>query len=158
MMLLWALAGVPLGIYNIVNNFNLALKIQPQILTTLSLLTWCQCVYYERNYSVRKCAATAGPLAVVLAAVQVGGVWALRIPERRGTEWPLIVTAVVAAAFLAAGVLRHYYDIWVFRSVRGISFGFVALDAAGDLFSLLSLRRLLPAGTTGRMADGGRSF
>lgn len=53
MMLLWAAAGVPLGVYNIVENFNVALRIQPQILTTLSLLTWAQCLYYGKVGFVR---------------------------------------------------------------------------------------------------------
>lgn len=48
MMILWACAGVPLGVYNIVEGFNVALRIQPQILTTLSLLTWAQCYYYGK--------------------------------------------------------------------------------------------------------------
>jgi hypothetical protein len=48
MMMLWAWAGVPLGVYNIVEGFNIALRIQPQILTVLSLVTWIQCYYYER--------------------------------------------------------------------------------------------------------------
>ena len=48
MMMLWAWAGVPLGVYNIVKEYNIALRIQPQILTLLSLVTWIQCYYYER--------------------------------------------------------------------------------------------------------------
>ena len=48
MMMLWAWAGVPLGVYNIVKDFNIALRIQPQILTLLSLATWIQCFYYEK--------------------------------------------------------------------------------------------------------------
>lgn len=48
MMMLWAWAGVPLGVYNIVEDFNIALQIQPQILTFLSLATWIQCFYYQR--------------------------------------------------------------------------------------------------------------
>jgi len=47
MMLLWACAGVPLGAYNIAGDFNIALQIQPQILTVLSLITWIQCYYYD---------------------------------------------------------------------------------------------------------------
>jgi len=47
MMLLWACAGVPLGAYNVAANFNIALQIQPQILTVLSLITWIQCYYYD---------------------------------------------------------------------------------------------------------------
>lgn len=45
-MLLWATAGAPLAVYNIVNNFNIALIVQPQILTALSLVTWGQCCMY----------------------------------------------------------------------------------------------------------------
>ncbi|OAX85060.1 hypothetical protein ACJ72_00561 [Emergomyces africanus] len=43
-MILWAIAGVPLGTYNIVEEFNVALQVQPQILTLLSLATWTQCL------------------------------------------------------------------------------------------------------------------
>jgi hypothetical protein len=53
MMLLWAAAGVTLGVYNIVQRFNIALRIQPQILTTLSLLTWAQCMYYGKVCTLR---------------------------------------------------------------------------------------------------------
>jgi len=52
MMMLWAWAGVPLGVYNIAEEFNIALRIQPQILTLLSLVTWIQCFYYERVYAL----------------------------------------------------------------------------------------------------------
>jgi hypothetical protein len=47
--------------------------------------------------------------------------------------------AALSAALLAAGILRHYWDIWTHRTVRGISFIFVGIDAAGDLFSLISV-------------------
>lgn len=47
MMMFWAWAGVPLGVYNIVKGFNIALQVQPQILTLLSLTTWIQVYYYE---------------------------------------------------------------------------------------------------------------
>ena len=52
-MLLWAAAGVPLGVYNIVEEFNVALRIQPNILTALSLVTWSQCLYYRKVGFVR---------------------------------------------------------------------------------------------------------
>lgn len=47
MMMLWAVAGAPLAVYNVVENFNIALQIQPQILTSLSFITWTQCQYYS---------------------------------------------------------------------------------------------------------------
>lgn len=69
------------------------------------------------------------------AALIVG----LRILKSRGVTWPMIAMAVLSACLLAAGVLRHYWDIWIHRTVRGISFLFVGIDAAGDLFSLISI-------------------
>ena len=48
MMMLWAIAGVPLGVYNIVEELNVALRVQAQILTFLSLVTWAQCLYYGK--------------------------------------------------------------------------------------------------------------
>lgn len=46
--------------------------------------------------------------------------------------------AVLAAIGLGLGVGRHYVDIWQHKHVRGISWGFVLLDAGGDLTSLVS--------------------
>jgi hypothetical protein len=49
---------------------------------------------------------------------------------------------VLSAILLSAGVLCHYYDIYIHRTVRGISFIFVGIDAAGDIFSLASVCKL----------------
>ena len=74
-----------------------------------------------------------------MVAVQVSLIVALRIANRRSITWPNKMMAVLSASLLAAGVLRHYWDIYIHRTVRGISFTFVSIDAAGDLFSLLSV-------------------
>ncbi|KAK0648529.1 PQ loop repeat-domain-containing protein [Cercophora newfieldiana] len=139
MMMLWAWAGVPLGVYNIVEEFNVALRVQPQILTFLSLVTWIQCYYYQRKWSVIKSLLVTVPLAILMGGIQAALIIALRISVSRHVEWPMTLMAVLSAALLAAGVLRHYWDIWMNRTVRGISFLFVGIDAAGDLFSMLSL-------------------
>jgi len=138
-MMLWAWAGVPLGVYNIVSNFNIALQIQPQLLTSLSLATWIQVYYYERRWSVKRSLAVVGPIAILMAGIEVGLVFALRTGVGRGTTWPVTLMAVLAALFLALGVLRHYLDIYIHRTVRGISFIFCGIDALGDLTSLLSV-------------------
>jgi hypothetical protein len=46
---------------------------------------------------------------------------------------------VCSTALLSAGVLSHYLDVYAYRTVRGISFIFVGIDAAGDVFSLVSI-------------------
>ena len=139
MMLLWASAGVPLGVYNITENFNIALRIQPQILTLLSLLTWAQCKYYSSKWPIRKITFAAFPTAAAMAGIQSGLIFGLREAISRDIRWPVTLMAVLSACLLCLGVLRHYVDIWRERTVRGISFQFVALDALGDLTSLLSV-------------------
>ncbi|QSZ35271.1 hypothetical protein DSL72_008140 [Monilinia vaccinii-corymbosi] len=138
-MMLWACAGVPLGAYNIASGFNIALLVQPQILTVLSLVTWAQCWYYGAGWSVSKCVFVTGGVGVVFGGLEVALVEGLKAGQRRNLEWPLICMGILSAVLLAAGVLRHYYDIYVHRTVRGISFIFVGIDAAGDVFSLVSL-------------------
>lgn len=140
MMLLWATAGVPLGVYNIVEEFNIALQIQPQILTTLSLVTWGQCMYYGNQWPKRKAFSTAVPVALAMGGVETGLIFALWTgKEDHGVEWPVTMMAVLAAVLLSAGVIRHYWDIYKMRTVRGISFLFVFIDAMGDVTSLISV-------------------
>lgn len=74
-----------------------------------------------------------------MGGVQAALIFALRHAKERDLEWPLILMAVLAAALLAAGVGSHYIDIYRHRTVRGISFIFVTIDALGDVFSLLSV-------------------
>ncbi|KAH8749978.1 G protein-like protein-coupled receptor : PQ-loop [Hyaloscypha finlandica] len=108
MMRLWACAGVSLGAYNVSGHFNIALQVQPQILT-------------------------------VFGAIEAGLVFALKTALRQNLHGPLTLLGVISTILLSAGVLRHYYDIYIHRTVRGISFIFVAIDAAGDVFSLISV-------------------
>ncbi|KAJ8103902.1 G protein-like protein-coupled receptor : PQ-loop [Lipomyces tetrasporus] len=139
MMLLWACAGVPLGAYNIAGNFNIALQIQPQILTVLSLITWIQCFHYDDRWRSMKCCMFVGVIGALLGGVEAGLVLGLKEALKQDRHWPVTLMGVVSNFLLSAGVLRHYYDIYVHRTVRGISFIFVGIDAAGDVFSFISV-------------------
>jgi hypothetical protein len=135
----WAIAGVPLGVYNIADDFNVALKIQPNILIFLSLVTWSQCKYYGEKWSLHKVSIFSVVTALVLGGVETGLVFALRVARRRGHDWAFTFMAVVAAALLAGGVLRHYVDMYRTRSDAGLSLRFAVLDASGDVASILSV-------------------
>ena len=74
-----------------------------------------------------------------MGGIEVALVFALKAAIKRHITWPVTFMAVLAAVLLAAGVLRHYWDIYTHRTVRGISFIFVGIDAAGDLFSVVSV-------------------
>ncbi|KAJ5456015.1 uncharacterized protein N7458_004279, partial [Penicillium daleae] len=106
MMLLWTAAEVPLGMYNIVEEFNVALRIQPQILTALSL-----------KYSVTKCITAVAPLLLTFGGIETGLIFALKAAKSHGSELPLILLAVLSACLLVAGVPTHYWDIYVHRTV-----------------------------------------
>lgn len=75
----------------------------------------------------------------ILGGIETGLIFGLKEAKRNNIRWPIILMAVLSACLLAAGVLRHYWDIYVHRTVRGISFFFVGIDAAGDLFSIISV-------------------
>lgn len=139
MMLLWAIAGIPLGVYNIVGDFNVALQVQPQLLTVLSLITWIQCKYYGDKWSLKKSVIIVAPVALVMGGIECGLVFALRKSRDNHVEWPATFMAVLSTCLLCAGVLRHYWDIYKERTVRGISWLFVFIDALGDLTSLISV-------------------
>jgi len=94
---------------------------------------------------VTKCITAVVPLLVVLGGIETGLIFALKEAKNHDVRWPLILMAVLSAALLAAGVLRHYWDVYVHRTVRGISFFFVGIDAAGDLFSLVSVCEFVDA-------------
>jgi len=138
-MLFWASAGVPLGVYNIVASLPLALQIQPQILSCLSLVTWMQCYYYQRRWSVGRAVAVGTAVACVLGGLEMGLVWAVRVGVGRGVQAPLTLMAVLAAVFLALGVLEQYVAIIRHRSAEGVSFLFCGLDALGDLTSIVAV-------------------
>ena len=138
-MMLWAWAGIPLGVYNIVSDFSIALQIQPQILTCLSLVTWAQCNYYERKWTLIKALTVVLPVACVMGGIEVALVYGICIAVERGLHWPLVLMAALAAALLAMGVLEQYWSIWKHKSVHGISFLFCGIDALGDVTSIVSV-------------------
>ena len=74
-----------------------------------------------------------------MGGVQTGLIFAIRHAKEKGLHWPSILMTVASASLLAAGVLRHYMDLYLYRTVRGISFIFVGIDALGDVFSVISV-------------------
>jgi hypothetical protein len=103
------------------------------------LVTWSQCKYYGNKWTLLKALVFATPLALLMGGIECGLVYALRKARESRIQWPITMMAVLAAVLLCAGVLRHYWDIYKERTVRGISFLFVAIDALGDLTSLISV-------------------
>ncbi|KAI4734510.1 hypothetical protein E4T44_15284, partial [Aureobasidium sp. EXF-8845] len=99
--LAWSIAGIPLGIYNIVDDYNIALQIQPNILIILSLITWSQCKHYGDKWTLKKTILASTFIALIFGGIEAGLVFALRLGRDRGTHWPSTLMAILAAALLA---------------------------------------------------------
>lgn len=141
MMILWSIAGLPLAIHNILSGQHIALQIQAEVLTGLSLVTWAQTMYYGKKWSIKKSIYVTAMFVLAFVAVQTGFIVGFKhgnVPVCHQEKF-ILATAILAAVLLSLGVLRHYWDIYEERTVRGISWGFVFLDALGDLASLLAI-------------------
>jgi hypothetical protein len=92
-----------------------------------------------QKWSVLRSLTVVIPVICVMAAIQAGLIIGVGHAKERDIRWPSILMAVASASLLAAGVLRHYLDVYIHRTVRGISFIFVGIDALGDVFSLVSV-------------------
>lgn len=140
MPFLWAAAAVPFGIYNIVQNFNIPLQVQPQVFCALTLICWAQTLIYHDHWRV-----WTASLAAIITGLVSGGVEALLIltlrgPYSRGVEWPIVTIGVIAAVLLAVGLLPMYWEQWKRNGrAKDISFLFLGTDFAGALFSLMAL-------------------
>ncbi|KAI9696366.1 MAG: hypothetical protein M1836_005643 [Candelina mexicana] len=140
MVFLWAMCVAPLGVYAIVQNFTIAIQIQPQIFGVLSLMSWAQTLVYHDQWKTWKATLAATGTGAAIAGTEVLLVTTLRDPYRRGISWPITMVGVIAALVLAAGLIPPYFEIWKRRGqVVGISFIFLTVDWLGALFSLFAL-------------------
>ncbi|OBT65395.1 hypothetical protein VE03_06030 [Pseudogymnoascus sp. 23342-1-I1] len=140
MVFLWAIAAVPFGTYAIVQHFNTPLQIQPQLLCTLSLISWVQILVYGNGWSWFKATAYGLATAAIFGGAQAVLILTLRPLYNRGIDYPMIIVGVIASILVAVGLLPPYYEIWKRRGrVVGISLWFILIDLLGAVFSLMAL-------------------
>ncbi|KAF2868275.1 PQ loop repeat protein-like protein [Massariosphaeria phaeospora] len=140
MMLLWSVAGVPFGVYAVVQRFNVPLMVQPQCFCVLCGVAWAQCMVYSRKWRVWTATLALGALLLVFAGVQVGLVLAIRPAYAADTSWPVLAIGILAFVVLIAGYLPIPFELLKRRGrVVGIDFVFLAIDWNGAFFSLMAL-------------------
>ncbi|KAK3336195.1 PQ loop repeat-domain-containing protein [Cercophora scortea] len=140
MMFLWALCGVPFGVYSVAQNFNIPLQVQPHCFMGLCLFSWVQTLVYHKKWAVWKASIMGLAVACTFAGVETALILTLRPLYDDGKEVPIFVVGVIAAALLAAGLLPPYGEIWKRRGrVVGINWIFLSMDWFGAFFSLMAL-------------------
>ncbi|KAB5560184.1 hypothetical protein GE09DRAFT_1220840 [Coniochaeta sp. 2T2.1] len=140
MMYIWALCGVPFGIYAIVQRFNMPIQVQPQCFMALCLVSWSQILHYGHGYTVWKAAGAGVGMACIFAGVEAALILTLTPIYNRGNETPILVIGIVAAVLLAVGLLPPYQEIWKRHGrVIGFNWIFLGMDWGGAFFSLMAL-------------------
>ncbi|KIR32460.1 integral membrane protein [Cryptococcus deuterogattii MMRL2647] len=139
LMFIWAVGTVIHGAYIVAQNFSIPLQVQPQVFAALATVSWCQCMYYGRGYSLKTVLAIFIVLCCIFAGFEVGSVYALWAGQRNGVEWPVLLYGYLSAVLLAVGLLPQFWEIYKYREVIGISILFMAVDILGGIFSFLSL-------------------
>ncbi|KAI1302839.1 hypothetical protein EDD11_005485 [Mortierella claussenii] len=169
MFLLWTLAALGFGAYSIVDHLSIPIILQPHIFGFFSTTCFLQCVYYgdgdgwshdkngdggakvelqERNkqrccssvkWTKSRIVLLSVVLAIVLAGVEVAAVYGTRAGIDHNVKGTLDATGILPVILLGLGFLPQYYDIYKLRSVVGVSMVFITADAAGSVFSLISL-------------------
>lgn len=139
LMLIWASASLPLGVYNIAQNVNIPLILQPQLFGILAAVCWAQCLHYEYRLSVPRSIITFCVFLVTLAGLQVGFVYAVWHALAENDSRPLEFFGVMTALLVFFGLMPQFYEIWRLKEVSGISTSFMIIDGLGGLFSALSL-------------------
>ncbi|KZT59490.1 hypothetical protein CALCODRAFT_450140 [Calocera cornea HHB12733] len=139
LMLIWALAALPLGVYNISESVNIPLMVQPQLFGFLACTCWVQCFYYDQHFSKTRTLSIFFGFLVLFGGLEAGFVFAVRHGLAEGNDRPYQFFGVMTAILLFAGLIPQYYEIWKLKEVRGVSMLFMLVDGLGGLFSFLSL-------------------
>ena len=112
MMFLWAMCAIPFAVYNIVQNFNIPLQVQPHIFCVLSFISWGQVLVYNNYWRTWTATLLILAIAVVSAGVEVLLILTLRPVYVKGISWPITMIGIIAAVLLAISLLPPYYEIW----------------------------------------------
>ncbi|ORY80479.1 PQ loop repeat-domain-containing protein [Protomyces lactucae-debilis] len=139
MMLLWVLAGLPLGIYNVIQDLNIGLQIQPQSFMAFALVCYLQTFHYRLGWTYTKSGVIFLMSAASLAGLEVAGIELLKLGRRNEVEWPVTLVGVCSAVLINIGLLPQYWEIYKRRAVIGVSYFFLSVDTAGAVFSFIAV-------------------
>ncbi|KAH8725474.1 hypothetical protein GQ44DRAFT_772141 [Phaeosphaeriaceae sp. PMI808] len=140
MLILWSICGVPFGVYAIVQNFNFALKFQPQAFAGLTLIAWGQTLYYHNKWRAWTAAVATIALAGSFALMEMVLILTLRGPYSRGVQWPMMLMAISASVIQVIGLIPPFFELAKRNGrVIGIDFWFLTIDYAGAFFSLMAI-------------------
>ncbi|KAF9916642.1 hypothetical protein BX616_003215 [Lobosporangium transversale] len=147
MFFIWTLAALGFGSYGVVEGLSIPIIVQPQIFGSLSALCCLQCLYYGKRtqWSIKNTIIGGILMFVAMASIQIAAIYATRVRYLMlaGKDHEVLGTTIAAGLIpiilLAIGFIPQYIDIYKSKSVVGVSMAFIAADAMGAMFSIISL-------------------
>lgn len=127
------------GSYLVSMRSSIPLQVQPQAFGGFGVISWGQCLYYGKRYSLTKTLLCVGTFYAFFGGFEAGSVFALWAGERRGITWPIQMYGWITSALLVLGLLPQYWEIYKHKEVVGISLLFMLVDIFGGVFSGASL-------------------
>ncbi|GAA6013767.1 hypothetical protein JCM11491_005091 [Sporobolomyces phaffii] len=139
MLAVWFVSGLFLGSYCITSDLSIPLIIQPQAFCFFSSIAWAQCLHYHSKWTTSRAVTVVFVSWAVGAGIELALVFGCKHLQRRGNERMNLALGILAAIFVAGGLLPQYYEVAKYRAVIGISLVFLFIDLCGGVFSALSL-------------------
>lgn len=130
-----------MAIFLVSEDSNIALCIQPHLFGFFCFIVYLQVMYYPPIERSKKDILWRGGLFLLFQiAIEVGCIIPFRRLHSRGVTWPILMFGIIANVVLIIGLIPPYFELWKRNGrVIGINFGFLSMDIAGAVFSLLSL-------------------
>ncbi|KAG0336244.1 hypothetical protein BG004_008135 [Podila humilis] len=141
MFMLWSLCAVGFGAYSVVQDLSIPIIIQPQVFGFLSTLCYLQCLYYGQRtrWPLTKTVVGGVLMYIAMVVLEVGAIYATRAGLDHDVKGTIEAAGIIPIVLLGLGFVPQYIDIYRDRAVVGVSMAFIAADAAGAVFSLISL-------------------
>ncbi|KAF9344308.1 hypothetical protein BGX26_004540 [Mortierella sp. AD094] len=141
MFFIWILAALGFGSYDVAEKLSIPIIVQPQIFGSLSALCFLQCLYYGKRtrWSLRNIVVFGTLLFVAMAGIQAGAIYATKYGEDNQVKGTTVAAGVIPIVLVVLGFMPQYADIYRDKSVVGVSMAFIAADAMGAVFSIISL-------------------
>ncbi|KAJ2961386.1 hypothetical protein NQZ79_g3409 [Umbelopsis isabellina] len=131
MMIIWAIAGVFLGIYNVGAQLAIPLWIQPHLFAVIAFMCASQTLYYQRHWSTLASISALIAVCIISGVLEYALITAFKVAQARQVDWVHWLFGVIPVVLIIIGFIPQYWEIFATRKVHGISHVFLVMDFLG---------------------------
>ncbi|WVW83083.1 hypothetical protein I302_105101 [Kwoniella bestiolae CBS 10118] len=139
MMIIWASSSLFFMTYAVTRRLSIPGIIQVHFSFVVFSTSWIQCLYYSKDFPLKKALIYGSVWTAVCVAFEVGSIFGLWAAQSHGTEIPMSVYGYISSVLTVIGLIPQYYEIYRLKEVLGLSYSFIFTDIVGALFYIISL-------------------